>query len=743
MNAKEERLKLLEESMKKFEEKYNKEIKEYERQKIEEENKIKMMDELNKEYIEKNKKELYEKEEMIKNLENEIKSKENILKEKNDIITKIQNDNKSLEENLKINKEQNKNKMKEKEEILINLEKKLKDEIKNLEEKLKDKEKQLNKEKEEFDKKMKENKEINEKLKSENENCKKDLIEKEKQLTINEKNISKGNITSPKENSIFLPKENDEFLQDLLTDILLKLDFFKYNLNLFDLLNKTLGNYDKLKYFQNSTSNLAESSLDYLYYFYLHIKSYFTVGQNNTSLKDLLSQNSFIFSEQNISDINYDELPEKIKSLNIWRNNNMKEIYEKKKENYFKKIESIFDSLKNKMINDILNNITHKNEIRRNHFIKSSEPKTNLEVNFDDLNKQQNLAKFQVFNSFNELKELTLLISNFPLFLSYSLIVRSTNLNSLKIFFITEKSRSKNNENIENLCQTIPVLIKLINKLESFELNNFPIKPNKVPDLVEALKTSKIKKLSLINCFPKKDGVTSLIPYFSYANKALIDINISEYNFNIISYLSNSIFNNQNNKNLISITFSNCKLNEEEIHHISNFIASSTSILSCDISQNILSTKSCSQFGYCMQKTTTLETLKMNECGINGESLPFLFNTKGSKCLKKIYLNSNNFGDIGLVSIGGFMKNSPEMEILEVKRCGGSDMGFMNLTSIIKVLKENKLKYVNYLENDITSMALGSLMQFNEIFKNKGVIFILNKIEGETDKIKLDCAIFK
>ena len=38
----------------------------------------------------------------------------------------------------------------------------------------------------------------------------------------------------------------------------------------------------------------------------------------------------------------------------------------------------------------------------------------------------------------------------------------------------------------------------------------------------------------------------------------------------------------------------------------------------------------------------------MNECGINGESLPFLFNTKGSKCLKKIYLNSNNFGDIGL-----------------------------------------------------------------------------------------------
>ena len=70
-------------------------------------------------------------------------------------------------------------------------------------------------------------------------------------------------------------------------------------------------------------------------------------------------------------------------------------------------------------------------------------------------------------------------------------------------------------------------------------------------------------------------------------------------------------------------------------------------------------------------------------------------------------------------------------------------MGFMNLANSIKVMKGNKLKYVNYLENNISSAALGVLVQFNEIFKNKGVVFALNKIEGETDKIKLDCAIFK
>ena len=111
--------------------------------------------------------------------------------------------------------------------------------------------------------------------------------------------------------------------------------------------------------------------------------------------------------------------------------------------------------------------------------------------------------------------------------------------------------------------------------------------------------------------------------------------------------------------------------------------------------------------------------------------------------MKNIYLNENNFGDIGLVSIGAFIKSSPKLEIVEVKKCGGTDMGFMNLANSIKVLQENKLKFVNYLENNITNMSIGLLTQFNEIFKNKGVVFSLNKIPGETDKIKLDCAVFK
>ena len=368
----------------------------------------------------------------------------------------------------------------------------------------------------------------------------------------------------------------------------------------------------------------------------------------------------------------------------------------------------------------------------------------NLELNFDEINKDQNTVKFNIFNSLNnKLNELTLHISNFPIFLIYSLIVRCSNLSTLKISFITEKGRSKNNENIENLCQVIPLLIKMMNKLEAIELINFPIKPNKIPDLVEVLKISKIKKLSFINCFAKKDGVTSLIPYFSHPTKKLQEINISEYTFDIITFLSNSLLNIQHNKNLTSINFTNCKLTEDNINHISSFIVSSNAILTCNISKNILSAKACSQFGYCILKSTSLETLIMNECGITGETLLFLFNAKGSKCIKKIFLNDNNFGDIGLVSISAFIKSSPEMEIVEVKNCGGTDMGLMNLANGIKILQGNKLKSLNYLNNNITSMSVDLLTQLNEIFKNKGIVFTLNKIQGKTDNIKLDCAVFK
>ena len=364
------------------------------------------------------------------------------------------------------------------------------------------------------------------------------------------------------------------------------------------------------------------------------------------------------------------------------------------------------------------------------------------DVNFDDLiNQDYNIAKFQSFNVFSKLNELTLHISNFPLFLLYSLIINCNNLNQLKIDFITEKSKDKNNKNIELLNEINPILVKYMTNLESYSLVNLPLNKNKIPELIESLKNSKIKKLSLINCFQKKDSLTPFISYFS-SNNNITEIDLSNHNFNILSYLNNSLLNYNINKKLTSINFTNCKLNEEDIKNISNYIIANTNLLSCDISKNILSTKACSQFGYCLTKSTSLETIKMNECGINGESLLFLFNAKGSKYLKNLQLNGNDFGDIGLVSLSAFIKTSPLLENIEVKKCKGTDMGFITLINSIKIISNNNLKYINYKENNITSTSLGILKASNEIFKNKGIIFSLNKIDG-TDNTNIDCVVFE
>ena len=70
-------------------------------------------------------------------------------------------------------------------------------------------------------------------------------------------------------------------------------------------------------------------------------------------------------------------------------------------------------------------------------------------------------------------------------------------------------------------------------------------------------------------------------------------------------------------------------------------------------------------------------------------------------------------------------------------------MGFITLVNRIRILLNSKLKFVNYQENNITQIALGILKGYNEIFKNKGITFKLDEIEGEAEaEAGIDCAVF-
>ena len=627
------------------------------------------------------------------NIEKKVEEKEEIIKEKeknieelNEKIKKIEENNKSLLLYIK--------EVKEKEEIL----KKKQEELENYKEKIKQ-EIIVNQEKKEEQKKI-------EKLEEKKENIKDTAKSFEGQ---------------------------EKIIIDLLCEFLLKLNNSQYFISVFDLLNKSCKQFEELKFFYKLNSLRHESMNDILVNFFDSINSYFSISKEKATLNDFLQQKSFKYSKIDKDDV---EIIKKITAIKLTNNVNILDIYLKKKELFLKSKEFIFNLLKGKILLSQENDIQIENYGKtdappeKDVFLNITTPPQELEVDLDKLLKQDYaLVKYQVDNVFSKLRELTLKVSRFPLFLLYSLTVNCQNLHTLNIEFIQEKeSDEKNKNNIIIMNETTPKLISYLKELQCFSLINLPLLSIHLPDLSASLKNSKIKKLSLINCIQSKDDSMQLIPYFSLPN-ALTEINFSRHpKLSLPTELGTSLLNYNINKNLISLNFSECELKESDIKNIANYVVASNSLIVLDIGKNVLTPLSCSTLGYCILKTNSLETLILNECGINEESLLFLFNGKGSKPLKHINLNLNQFSDIGLISLCSFMKATPLLESIELEQCGGTDMGLKYIVNTIQENENNKMKYINFRKNNITNISLDMLKKSNEYFTKKKVMFAVDKI---------------
>ena len=627
------------------------------------------------------------------NIEKKVEEKEEIIKEKeknieelNEKIKKIEENNKSLLLYIK--------EVKEKEEIL----KKKQEELENYKEKIKQ-EIIVNQEKKEEQKKI-------EKVEEKKENIKDTAKSFEGQ---------------------------EKIIIDLLCEFLLKLNNSQYFISVFDLLNKSCKQFEELKFFYKLNSLRHESMNDILVNFFDSINSYFSISKDKATLNDFLQQKSFKYSKIDKDDV---EIIKKITAIKLTNNVNILDIYLKKKELFLKSKEFIFNLLKGKILLSQENDIQIENYGKtdappeKDVFLNITTPPQELEVDLDKLLKQDYaLVKYQVDNVFSKLRELTLKVSRFPLFLLYSLTVNCQNLHTLNIEFIQEKeSDEKNKNNIIIMNETTPKLISYLKELQCFSLINLPLLSIHLPDLSASLKNSKIKKLSLINCIQSKDDSMQLIPYFSLPN-ALTEINFSRHpKLSLPTELGTSLLNYNINKNLISLNFSECELKESDIKNIANYVVASNSLIVLDIGKNILTPLSCSTLGYCILKTNSLETLILNECGINEESLLFLFNGKGSKPLKHINLNLNQFSDIGLISLCSFMKATPLLESIELEQCGGTDMGLKYIVNTIQENENNKMKYINFRKNNITNISLDMLKKSNEYFTKKKVMFVVDKI---------------
>ena len=659
-------------------------------------------------------------EEQIKKYEEEI----NKLKELKPLNGQLNIKIKELENNINKEKEEKIMIIKERE----NLEKKLelKDkEINDLNQRLK-KYEQNNKELLEKIEKFREEKE---KWKMEKESIKQYQKAEEKRL----KELELKKIEEGKMLEMSIEKKN-KFLGDILCDFLLKLNNSPYFLTIFDLLNNSLKNFEDLNYFAKMSLKYNLPINDISFIFFSNLRSYILLRKENSSLKNFLTQKSFKYSEIDKDDI---ETIKMIRTIKLSDNNNLLDLYKKKKEHFFQKVELTFDLLKNKII---ASDEEDKKENNNKYILAEipeilniTEPPINLEINFDkiNLNKLSSFISFQINNIFTKLEKLEIEVSKINLDIFYSIVFNCISLKSISI--------KLNNKNLENniviLNNIIPILFENNKSLQELNYYNIPLMNKYLPQIVTSFKASKLEKLTLSGSFTSKADLAIFNSYFS-SNNLLTKVDFSFNNFNIPSLLSTSLLNYNVNKKLTEINFSHSELNDDDINIIVKYCEENNLLKICDLSDNDISQKSCFKLGSLIEKNTTLEKLNLSNCKLNGENIIFIFNSKGSKGLKHIILNNNEIGDLGLVGISGFIKNSPNLEILELINVEGNDMGFTTLINVVKNCE--KLKKIFFGKNKLSKISIEMVKKFGEELKSKGIIFYLDKIEGDKSGENID-----
>ena len=652
------------------------------------------------------------KEEQIKKYEEDLKTANELKSQINELNLKI----KELENILSSEKE--------KKNIAISCKK-------EIENKLESKEKEINELKKKFknyEQKNKELIEILEKLKKEKEKWK---IEKEmmEQYKKEEKNRIKEELNKLKEeekiNEMLSIEKKNKFFVDILCEFLLKLTNSPYFLTVFDLLNNSLKNFEDLNYFAKMSLKYNLPINDIQFIFFSNLRSYILLHKEKSTFKNFLSQKSFKYSEISKDDI---ETIKMIREVKLDDNNNLLDLYKKKKDLFFQKVELAFDLLKNKIIScDEEDKKDSKNIlIDYPEILNIIEPPIELEINFDkiNINKLSSFISFQINNIFIKLEKLSIELSKINLDIFYSIVFNCTNLKSINI--------KLNNKNLENnivvLNNIIPILFANNKTLQELNYYNIPLMNKYLPKIVTAIKESKLQKLTLSDCFTSKADLGIFNSYFSSDNY-LTEINFSYNKFNIPSLISNSLLNYEISKKLEAINFSYSELSDDDINVIVKYCEDNTLLKVCDISGNSISQKSCFKIGSMIEKNSTLEKLDLTDCKLTGENIIFIFNSKGSKGLKHIILNLNEIGDLGIVGILGFIKNSPKIEILELTNIGGNDMGFTTLFNCVKNCEN--IKKIFFGKNKVSSACLEEVKKSGEELKNKELIIFLDKPEGD------------
>jgi Ran GTPase-activating protein (RanGAP) involved in mRNA processing and transport len=345
------------------------------------------------------------------------------------------------------------------------------------------------------------------------------------------------------------------------------------------------------------------------------------------------------------------------------------------------------------------------------------------------------LLKYQIKSMIPKLENLTIITSSPYIFIIYDISILCPNLKSLSINYVSDERLADSNINISILCDTFPILFNSLKNLETLTLKNIPIVGQNLIDFKNSILNTNISKLCLNNSSISKQKFETLYPYFK-GNLKLTELDLSNHNCNIPALLNMSLFSGENN--IISLNLSQNNFDENDIKILSQIILNNPKLKSLNISKNKLTQLSCSTIGFALNKTKTLEVINMSDCDINGETLVFLFTSKGSNSFKKIILDYNNLGDIGLMMLSHFIKNSNNLETISLKKVNGTDMGLSPIVSI-SLISKSPLKCIYIEENIINENLINDIIKNSEKYNEKGTVFNISSSYFKKNNEKYKC----
>ena len=102
-----------------------------------------------------------------------------------------------------------------------------------------------------------------------------------------------------------------------------------------------------------------------------------------------------------------------------------------------------------------------------------------------------------------------------------------------------------------------------------------------------------------------------------------------------------------------------------------------------------------------------------------------MINSKGSNTFKKLYLDYNDIGDVGLMMLSQFIKNSTKLDTISLKKVNGNDMALVPLINMV-LLSKSPLKLINIEENIMNEVIINDIIKNNQKYNEKGIVFTVS-----------------